>query len=239
MSVFKQLMAALAAGDRPQLFPAVLDPDEIGLVYVGGDLSVPSVIEAYTKGCFPWTGEHPIPWFSPDPRLVLFPEHFNASKSLRKLRRQQKFAVCFDRNFRTVMEYCATVPRKGQKGTWITENMIDTYCELHHLHIAHSVEVYDQKDELCGGLYGLTFGHAFFGESMFSSVSNTSKLALYELCRFLRKKRFDFIDCQQVTLHLLRLGAVSLPRRDYMRLLARTLLYESSHETWDEPKIKN
>lgn len=214
------------------MFPELIMPDDYGLVHVGGELSVHNVIEAYTKGCFPWTGEHPIPWCAPDPRMVLFPENFRASRSLRKLRRQKRFTIRFDRNFRGVMERCATISRKRQKGTWITDNMLETYCELHRMNIAHSVEAYDKTGRLCGGLYGLNFGHAFFGESMFSEEPNTSKLALYELCRVLSKKRFDFIDCQQVTLHLIRLGAVPISHPEYIRLLRSTLMYESWHERW-------
>lgn len=233
MSLFKQLIKELDSGQRSPTFPKALIPDEFGLVFVGGELSVSTVIEAYTKGCFPWTGSHPIPWFSPDPRLVLFPGNFKASRSLRKLARQKKFTIRFDTNFRNVMENCATIPRKGEKGTWITENMTETYCELHDLHIAHSVEVYDKNEVLCGGLYGLTFGHSFFGESMFSRVSNTSKLALYALCKLLTTLRFDFIDCQQISLHLLKLGATPVSHREFMQFLERTLAYESYHKSWN------
>ncbi|QTA84873.1 leucyl/phenylalanyl-tRNA--protein transferase [Desulfonema magnum] len=232
MSIFKQVMTELANGQRSPAFSDTLEPDQYGLVYVGGEISVYTVIEAYTKGCFPWTGSHPVPWFSPDPRLVLFPKNFRASRSLRKLARQKKFKVRFDADFRAVMENCAAIPRKGQKGTWITENMKETYCELHDMHIAHSVEVY-QNEQLCGGLYGLTFGHAFFGESMFSRVPSTSKLALYVLCVVLAAKKFDFIDCQQITSHLMRLGAVPLSHREYMKRLNRTLAAESHHESWE------
>lgn len=225
-------MAELGAGQRSHVFQENLEPDENGLVCIGGNLSVSTIIEAYTKGCFPWTGRHPVPWFSPDPRLVLFPEKFKASQSLRRLARQKRFLIRFDHNFRAVMENCAAIPRKREKGTWITENMISAYCTLHDLNIAHSVEVYE-NGQLCGGLYGLTFGRAFFGESMFSCVSNTSKLALYTLCRILAEKKFDFIDCQQASPHLIRLGAVAIPRREYLELLHKTLYYDSYHETWE------
>lgn len=229
----RQVMAELATGRRTHVLPREYLPDEFGLVHVGGDLSVPTIIEAYTKGCFPWTGEPPIPWFSPDPRLVLFPKEFRASKSLRKLARQNRYEIRFDRNFRGVMENCAAIPRKGEKGTWITGNMIEAYCALHVLRIAHSVEVYDQNDQLCGGLYGLAFGRAFFGESMFSWRPNTSKLALYALCRMLLPHRFDFIDCQQVTAHMLRMGAVPLRHREYRDLLRFTLSKDALSEKWN------
>ncbi len=230
--IVRQLMAELATGQRAHVLPREFFPDEFGLVYVGGDLSVPTIIEAYTKGCFPWTGEAPIPWFSPDPRLVLFPGRFRASRSLRKLARQKKYTIRFDRNFRGVMENCADIPRKGEKGTWITRNMIDAYCALHVLRIAHSVEVYDRDDQLCGGLYGLVFGRSFFGESMFSRTPNTSKLALFALCRMRAPYRLDFIDCQQVTAHMLRMGATPLRHREYRDLLRRTLLKDSGQEKW-------
>ncbi len=236
MAYYKRLMAELDAGQRPCMFPDDPEPDENGLVCTGGDLSASSIIEAYTKGCFPWTGSHPVPWFSPDPRLVLFPEQFKTSRRLRRLARQQRFLICFDCNFRAVVENCAAVSRKRQNGTWITENMVSAYCELNELHIAHSVEVYEigmyEKKQLCGGLYGLTFGRAFFGESMFSLESNTSKLALYVLCKVLAEKKFDFIDCQQVTPHLMRLGGTAIPRSEYLALLQKTLYYDSYHESW-------
>ena len=230
--IVRQLMAELATGQRAHVLPREFFPDEFGLVYVGGDLSVPTIIEAYTKGCFPWTGEAPIPWFSPDPRLVLFPNRFRPSRSLRKLARQKKYTIRFDRNFREVMENCADIPRKGEKGTWITRNMIEAYCALHVLRIAHSVEIYDQDDHLCGGLYGLVFGRAFFGESMFSRTPNTSKLALYALCRMRAPHRLDFIDCQQVTAHMLRMGATPLRHREYRDLLRHTLSKDARQQSW-------
>jgi len=234
MSIFRQIMNELVSGQRPSSFPKIPEPDEYGLVHVGGKLTVYSLVEAYAGGFFPWTGSEPIPWFSPDPRLVLFPGHFKASRRLRRLARQKKFVIRFDQNFRSVMENCAAIPRKGQKGTWITENMMESYGELHDLHIAHSVEVYDQNEVLCGGLYGLTFGRAFFGESMFSHVPGTSKLALYALCSVLVREKFDFIDCQQVTAHLMRLGATPLRRSGFMRLLKQTLSHDDYHKSWRE-----
>ena len=232
MSFFTEIMKGLSSGRRISSFPGKLEPDGYGLVHVGGKLTVCSLAEAYARGCFPWTGSHPIPWFSPDPRLVLFPKNFSLSKRLRRLVRQRKFTIRFDHDFRSVMENCASIPRKGEKGTWITENMKKAYGELHDLHIGHSVEVYDGNGDLCGGLYGLTFGRAFFGESMFSHVPNTSKLALHALCEKLAEQDFDFIDCQQVTAHMMRLGAVPIPRGEFMRRLRRTLLYDSFHKSW-------
>lgn len=230
-------MKDLASGRRQPVLPEVVEPDSYGLVYVGGTLTPHTVIEAYIKGCFPWTGSHPIPWCAPNPRLILFPELFKASKKLKRIIRNKDFTVCFDHNFESVMLNCATIPRKGQKGTWITENMIDVYGELHRHHIAHSVEVY-KENLLCGGLYGLTLGGAFFGESMFSWSPNTSKIALYALCCFLMEHDFDFIDCQQVTQHLISLGATPVFHHKYRALLQLTLLKESLHKSWQRYRFK-
>ncbi len=237
MSLFTRLLSDLTSGRRETAFPGELIPDELGIAYVGADLSVPTLIEAYVRGCYPYTGSEPIPWFSPDPRLVLFPNDFRASRRLRRLSRQNRFTVQFDTDFPEVMRGCASIPRKDQPGTWITHNMITAYAELFNLHIAHCVSVYTAEGTLCGGLYGLTFGRAFFGESMFSAVPNTSKLALYALCRRLSAWRFDLIDCQEVTAHLMRLGAVPLTRREYLAQLHLTLQYPSRHISWADPPI--
>lgn len=233
----ERLMTELISGKRRQVFPPAMEPDEYGLVFVGADLSVETVIEAYMKGCFPWTGAPPIPRFSPDPRLVLYPADFHASQRLRRLARRKTYRIRMDRNFRAVMRSCAAIPRPGQMGTWITDNMVETYYQLHRLNIAHSVEVYDREDRLRGGLYGITLGRAFFGESMFSWEPNTSKLALFGLCRLLRNLRFHFIDCQQVTAHLMRLGAIPIRRNEYIRRLDAALSYETLRGTWRDRPI--
>ncbi len=232
MGLYRTIRADLAAGRIPSAFPDVAEPDAYGLVFVGGVLSVPSLIEAYTRGFFPWTGEHPIPWFSPDPRLVLFPEHFRTTRRFRRTIRQGRFTIRFDTDFHGVIRACAAIPRKGQRGTWITDNMTAAYTQLHQLGIAHSVETYDGSGRLCGGLYGLTFGRAFFGESMFTRRSGGSKLALWGLCRFLEKEGFHFIDCQQVTPHLMRMGAVPIRRSEYLNRLAHALAVDSLHRSW-------
>ena len=201
------------------------------LIALGGELSTTSVLEAYCKGCFPWTGAPPIPWCSPDPRLVLFPDRFKASHSLRKLARQRRFRLGFDRDFVTIMSRCAAMPRKDQTGTWITPNMIETYGRLNRMGYAHSVGVYEDET-LRGGLYGLALGGVFFGESMFSEAANTSKLALFTLCRALSARGYGLIDCQQVTPHCLRLGAVPLTRSDYLALLKQLLAIDHPPGTW-------
>lgn len=213
------------------VFPDDLEPNAHGLVALGGELSVPILLEAYSKGIFPWTGEHPIPWYSPDPRLILEPSAFRASRSLRKLARSDRFEVRFDTDFEGVVRACANMPRPGQDGTWITPNMIRAYTALHRLHLAHSVEVFEDG-ELVGGLYGVSLGRAFFGESMFSRVSNTSKLALYRLCQWLEARDFHLIDCQQETPHLESLGAVAISRSEYLERLRVALREPTLQHRW-------
>jgi len=204
------------------VFPETLEPNRKGLVAVGGDLSVETLTEAYSKGLFPWTGEEPIPWYSPDPRAVLRPGQFHTSHSLRKRLRQMEFEVRFDWDFAATIDACASVFREGEQGTWITPNMIRAYNELHELGIAHSVETY-RVGRLVGGLYGLTFGSAFFGESMFAVDRDASKIAMHALCRRLEDWEFHFIDCQAVTQHLVSLGATPVPRRTYLLMLRDAL----------------
>lgn len=212
-------------------FPDELRPDPSGLVMHGGELHPDVLIEAYQRGIFPWSGHDPIPWCAPNPRLVLPPTKFHASRSLRKLARSTRFTITFDRDFTAVMRACAETPRAEPEGTWITPNMIAVYTELFHRHIAHSVEV-RANGELVGGLYGLTFGRAFFGESMFHRAPNASKLALFALCQRLAERDFHFVDCQAITLHLMSLGAVPIPLSEYLRRLHRALAFPSFHEEW-------
>lgn len=218
-------------GRRPA-FPPVLRSDAYGQVAEGGALDRETLVEAYSRGIFPWSGDDPIPWFCPDPRLILIPARFRASRKLRSLYRSGRYDLSYDRSFGDVMRACATTPRDGEDGTWINERMIGAYSELHDLGIAHSVEAW-LDGELVGGLYGLTFGSAFFGESMFARLANTSKLALYHLCRRLVDWRFDFVDCQAVTHHLMSLGAEPISRSVYLSRLERALRRPSRHERWD------
>ncbi len=215
----------LRYGQRPA-FPEAgeMQPDEIGLVALGGELTPDVVVEAYGKGLFPWEGNPPIPWFSPDPRMILMPRAFRATKSLSKLARQGKLTVTLDRDFPAVIAACAHTVRPGEPGTWITPNLVQTYTQLHRDGVAHSVEVWE-ADELVGGLYGLAMGRAFFGESMFHTRRDASKLALYTLCQRLHSAGYHFVDCQQVTPHLQRLGAVPIPRLRYLRLLDEALAH--------------
>lgn len=211
------------------------DSDKVGddLVFVGGAIKPSWLIAAYTNGAFPWCGDAPVPWYNPNPRLILRPQDFHLSKNLAKLVRQRRYQIRFDQDYRQVMRACAHLPRRGQKGSWIGANMIDVYGHLAEHHIGHSVSVL-RDGRLVGGLYGLNLGRAFFGESMFSREPNTSKLALWALCGFLKEQGFLFIDCQQVTKHLVSLGAVALPRRAYMQLLEHALSLPSLHRDWSD-----
>ncbi len=193
-----------------------------GLLAVGGNLSPRRLLNAYRLGIFPWYSEgQPILWWSPQPRTLLFPEHIKIHRSLKKVIKKQMFKVTLDRAFREVIEGCAA-PRSDEEGTWITVDMQAAYRRLHQLGYAHSVEVWQSTEghsQLCGGLYGVALGTVFFGESMFSRVTDSSKVALVALCQQLQRWQFTVIDCQMHTDHLARLGAISLNRGDFMALL--------------------
>ncbi|WP_457597086.1 leucyl/phenylalanyl-tRNA--protein transferase [Hydrogenimonas sp.] len=194
-----------------------------GLLAYGGDLNPDRVLMAYRRGIFPWYNEgDPILWWSPDPRLLLYPEDFKIRRSLRKKLRQKRYTVKLDRNFTTVMRHCASVPRHGQEGTWILPEVIECYTKLHDRGFAHSIEVYDEEGELFGGLYGVSVGAAFFGESMFSLKPDGSKIALAHLVALCRAWGFAFIDCQIPSDHLMSLGAVRVPRERFLDELAET-----------------
>jgi len=222
----------LDPGQDP-VFPEGLTPDEDGLVAVGGDLSERVVLEAYSKGIFPWFNGPPLMWFSPEPRPVLFPAAFHASQRLRRLLRQERYTVRFDQDFQQVMVLCATVPRRGEAGSWIDGLFFEAYTALHRKHIAHCVGVY-REGRLAGGLYGLALGRVFFGESMFSLEASASKVALYHLCAHLRRRSFLMIDCQQSTPHILSLGAVELSRPRFLQLLREGLAVPNDHCSWPE-----
>jgi leucyl/phenylalanyl-tRNA--protein transferase len=214
------------------IFPPIHLAEPDGLLAIGGDLSPERLIKAYASGIFPWFAPgDPILWYSPNPRLVLFPEAFKLSHSLRQVIRSGKFRVCFDQDFQAVIRNCATRPRPGQEGTWITEEMESAYIQLHHMGVAHSVEVY-LEDQLAGGLYGLSLGKAFFGESMFWCVRDASKVALYFLVRQLIRWDFHLIDAQQSTSHLISLGAIELPRKEFLRRLKKSLIIPGHIGKW-------
>jgi len=203
----------------PDVELALRDPE--GLLALGGDLSVPRLLHAYRLGIFPWFGpRQPILWWSPDPRLVLYPRDLHISRSLAKTLRRGRFHVTLDRDFRAVIAQCGA-PRRGQTGTWITPEMQSAYTDLHAAGYAHSAECW-QDDELAGGLYGVAIGRIFFGESMFARVPDASKVAFVQLVRQLQRQEFRLIDCQVHTPHLASLGAVSIPRREFIRILGES-----------------
>ena len=207
-------------------FPSAELAEPDGLLAIGGDLSPLRLLTAYANGIFPWYNEgEPILWWSLDPRLVIRPGEMKVSKSLRHTLRSGKFEVRIDTAFRSVMQHCALTPRDGQDGTWITDDILEAYCRLHELGFAHSFETW-QEGELVGGLYGVAIGKAFFGESMFHSVSDASKVAFWHLHQFLQAHDFKLIDCQQETPHLLSLGAYTIPRKDFLKEL-ETLVLET------------
>lgn len=208
--------------DDDQLyFPPAHLADESGILAIGGDLSPERLMLAYKMGIFPWFNpSEPILWWSPDPRCIIYPNKIKVSKSMRQLLRKQKFEVTFDQRFLDVIYACKSIYRPGQQGTWITEEMIDAYQTLHQMGFVHSVEVW-QEGELVGGLYGANLGKCFFGESMFSHVSNASKVAMIMLAKNLAEHHYQLIDCQIHTNHLQSLGAEMIPRNQFIDTLER------------------
>ena len=217
---------------KEPIFPDPELAEEGGLVAIGGDLTIDRLVNAYSAGIFPWYSEgQPILWFSPDPRMVLLPGKFKRSKSLERVIHSKKFDLRIDSRFPDVIEACSRIPRPGQEGTWITDDMIDAYIELHRLGIAHSFETYYQ-DELIGGLYGVSLGKAFFGESMFHLQRDASKVALSHLVSFCERHGFHFIDAQVPTGHLARLGAEEMPRPEFLKRLAAAMEFDGIIGQW-------
>jgi len=213
----------------PPVSKALHSPN--GLLCAGGDLSPERIIDAYSHGIFPWYSEgDPILWWSPDPRMVLFPDELKVSRSLRKTLAHDVYETRFDTAFRSVIEECSA-PRGGQAGTWIVPEMIDAYTRLHELGFAHSVESW-RDGELAGGLYGIALGEVFFGESMFTRSTDASKVALYRLVERLRARDCRVIDCQQATAHLASLGAREIPRKAFAQLVQESIQYPPSGERW-------
>ncbi|MEH6566302.1 MAG: leucyl/phenylalanyl-tRNA--protein transferase [Halopseudomonas sp.] len=218
--------------DFPPASRAMTSPN--GLLAAGGDLSPERLLRAYRNGIFPWYGEgQPILWWCPDPRTVLAPSELHIARSMRKFIRQNEFTISLDRAFPAVMAACAG-PRRDTDATWITPAMQAAYTQLHRLGHAHSVEVW-QGDELVGGLYGIALGKVFFGESMFSTRSNASKLAFVTLAQHLNDCGFALIDCQMPTDHLFSLGARSMPRAEFLRQLAH-LCPATGKSNWRLPR---
>ena len=202
-----------------------------GLLAAGADLSPARLIEAYSHGIFPWfNADEPILWWSPDPRMVLFPAELKVSRSLKKVIRNRDYEVRLDSAFTRVMQGCAQ-PRSGQRGTWISPVMIDAYTQLHQLGVAHSAETWIDG-ELAGGLYGIALGRMFYGESMFTEVTDASKIAFVHLVWQLRRWSFGMIDCQMKTAHLATFGAREIPRRDFMRRVSKLIQYSPAPSPW-------
>ena len=226
----------LGSGDHfPQVERALAEPN--GLLAAGADLSLPRLLEAYRNGIFPWfSHEQPILWWSPDPRMVLFPAELKVSRSLARTMRNTRFEVRADTAFGEVIEGCRQ-PRREESGTWITEEMAEAYGALHRAGFAHSVETW-LDGELVGGLYGVALGRAFFGESMFTRVSDASKVALVALARQLERWGFGVVDCQMNTAHLASFGAREIPRAEFTRRLRELVHYAPIPVPWRlEPTI--
>jgi leucyl/phenylalanyl-tRNA--protein transferase len=223
-------MPVFKLDERLEFPPADLADD--GLLAVGGDLSPERLVLAYSRGIFPWYEDGlPILWHSPDPRMVLEAQRLRIPASLRKTMRKQPYRLTLDTAFPDVIDACATAPRPGQDGTWITAEMREAYIRLHRLGLAHSAEAW-RGNELAGGLYGVSLGAVFFGESMFARAPDASKIAFVTLVSDLRRRDIDLIDCQVYTDHLARFGAVEWPRKRYLRALAQALRRPTYRGRW-------
>ena len=227
----KYLMPIFRLGDEI-IFPPVHLTSGKGILAIGGDLSPGRLLAAYRQGIFPWYGEgDPIIWWSPDPRFILFLEELRVSRSMMKVLRQGTFRITYDHKFREVVLSCQKSRRK-HNGTWITDDMLEAYCTLHDLGIAHSAEAW-HEGKLIGGIYGVSLGRCFFGESMFSLMSNASKAALIDLVYKLRELKFEFLDCQVYTPHLESLGARFISRDEFIGLVKSGLRHETLRGNWE------
>jgi len=224
-------MPVFLLSDETVFPPPHLAPRD-GLLAVGGDLSQERLLLAYSLGIFPWFSKgEPILWWSPDPRLVLYPHELRISKSLRKVIKKDLFQVTMDLAFAEVIKSCAKIRRRNDPGTWIVEDMIEAYCKLHESGFAHSVEAW-YEGELAGGVYGVSIGNSFFGESMFTRVCNASKVAFVALVEHVKGLSFDMIDCQVATEHLIRFGAREIPRVTFLRQLKKSLDAPTQKGKW-------
>ena len=216
------------------LFPPIEEAEDDGLLAVGGGLNKERLLAAYSKGIFPWyEAGQPILWWSPDPRLVLIPEEFSISRSLHKVLRKQKFEIRFDSAFNEVIKACANIRIQKGERTWITPEIQQAYTDLHQEGFAHSVESW-LDGELAGGLYGISLGQCFFGESMFSTRNDSSKVALVALVEFSKKVGIKMIDCQMTTAHLLSLGAREIKRKDFLKNLKIHLEEPTIKGSWND-----
>jgi leucyl/phenylalanyl-tRNA---protein transferase len=226
-------MTVFKLDDTNNFFPSVNLADHNGILAVGGDLSNNRLLDAYKNGIFPWYSEgEPILWWSPDPRFVLYPEDLKISKSMRQVLRREQFSITFDCAFEDVINACSD-SRKSHEGTWITDEMKEAYISLHKLGFAHSVEAW-QDGKLSGGLYGISIGRCFFGESMFTRVSNASKAAFITLVKILEKLNFPIIDCQVYTSHLKSLGASEITRDSFIDIVDIGINYDTIQGSWEK-----
>lgn len=216
-------------------FPDPENADPEGLLAVGGDLSVPRLVEAYSHGIFPWYNEdYPILWWSPDPRPILDPRELHLDSRFRRYLRNHPFQVSVNTDFQAVISACATMDRPGQVGTWITDDMIRAYVRLHHAGYAHSVEC-RLDGRLAGAIYGVAVGRGFFGESMFHDTPQASKVAFVHLVWQLQELGYRFLDCQQATPHVMRFGAKRLKRRVFTRMVERAAALDPGPRAWSTP----
>lgn len=218
--------------DFPLYFPHPSKADRNGLLAIGGSLTPERILLAYQNGIFPWYNEgEPIMWWSLSPRLILDPKQIHVSKSMHRVLNNKSLSVTADKDFEQVMRHCGTVIRQGQRESWIHEEMISAYLKLHQMGIAHSIEVW-KSEELVGGIYGLAIGKMFCGESMFSKIPNASKLALIKLAKFLSLKKFEWIDCQQESDHMKRMGAYTIQQADFFNYLEQNKRNSLLSENW-------
>ncbi|HKB42964.1 MAG TPA: leucyl/phenylalanyl-tRNA--protein transferase [Chitinophagaceae bacterium] len=213
---------SLFALDKELIFPPVDFAEPDGLLAIGGDLSPERLLLAYCNGIFPWyEGEH-ILWWCPNPRFVLFPEELKINRSTKKLLNKNEFIFTINKSFKEVIHHCKKIKRPGQQGTWITDEVEKAYCKMHELGYAHSAEVW-KEDELVGGVYGIKLGKIFFGESMFSKISNASRVAFTKYVLQLKEKGIELIDCQVYTEYLESFGARMIPRKDFIQRLKKLI----------------
>lgn len=233
-------MYLLSSHAASSMFPPVEQATPEGLLAIGGDLSSERLLEAYRRGIFPWySAGQPILWWSPDPRAVMYLDRFKISRSLRKRLRRNTYAITMDTSFGEIVDACAAPRQKDPvAGTWITKDMARAYVSLHEMGYAHSVEAW-HEGRLVGGLYGIALGRGFFGESMFSTMTDASKVALASLVEHLREWQYSFIDCQLSSPHILSLGAVEVPRSRFLRELARALDAPDRLGPWSREPVES
>jgi leucyl/phenylalanyl-tRNA--protein transferase len=215
------------------IFPHPFQSDEDGLLAFGGDLTPSTLVTAYRWGIFPWYSNPPILWWFTNPRCIIYPSKVKISKSMRSYFNQNKFQVTVDSCFKKVLDQCAQIPRKDQASTWISKDMISAYSLLFQQGYAHSIEVW-YNEELVGGLYGLSIGKIFYGESMFSKMSNASKFGFIVLCRYLEKQGCLLIDCQQETEHLKSMGAESISKEKFISHLKTNMRHKDLSINWEK-----